>query len=34
MLLIIIMIVKIINFIDDMLGDFNDEILICIMSNE
>lgn len=34
MLLITIMIVIIINFIDDTLGDSNDETLICIMSNE
>ena len=34
MLLITIMIVVIINFIDDTLGDSNDETLICIMSNE
>lgn len=32
MLLITIMII--INFIDDTLGDSNDETLICIMSNE
>ena len=32
MLLITIMIM--INFIDDTLGDSNDETLICIMSNE
>lgn len=34
MLLITIMILIIINFIDDTLGDSNDETLICIMSNE
>lgn len=34
MLLITIMIVIIINFIDDTLGDSNHETLICIMSNE
>mgnify|MGYP006963844127 CR=1 FL=1 len=34
MLLITIMIMIIINFIDDTLGDSNDETLICIMSNE
>lgn len=35
MLLITIMImIIIINFIDDTLGDSNDETLICIMSNE
>lgn len=34
MILITIMIMIIINFIDDTLGDSNDETLICIMSNE
>lgn len=34
MLVITIMIMIIINFIDDTLGDSNDETLICIMSNE